>query len=130
MARGKLRIRQRGSRQQWAQARTYKEFGSSDGAVVDGATAEAGGPGKPLAGDEVVATSRCGLCNLVVEQRRRDGVRLILIPYSLCISCDGVRCQQCWAAEDDACADGDEHEFPEVHYAVAGGTTTADFASF
>src|SRR5919204_1719084 len=120
MARGKLRIRQRGSRQQWAQARTFKEFGSSDGAAVNGAGGEADGPLKPLAGDEVVATSRCGLCNVVVEQRRRDGARLVLVPYSLCISCDDVRCQECWELEDDFCADADEHEFLEVHYAEAG----------
>src|SRR5919202_3540441 len=114
MARGKRRIRQ-----QWAQARTFKEFGSGDEVAVDGVIGEPSGPPKPLAGDEVVATTRCGLCNVVVEQRRRDGVRLVLVPYSLCISCDGVRCQECWAAEDDACADADEHEFLEVQYAEA-----------
>jgi hypothetical protein len=130
MARGKLRIRQRGSRQQWAQARTFKEFGSGDEAAVDGAIGEPSGPAKPLAGDEVVATTRCGLCNVVVEQRRRDGARLVLVPYSLCISCDVVRCQECWEAEDDVCADADEHEFLEVHYAEAGTPRTADFASF
>jgi hypothetical protein len=130
MARGKLRIRQRGSRQQWAQARTFKEFGSSDEATVDGASGEASGPQKPLAGDEVVATSRCGLCNVVVEQRRRDGARVVLVPYSLCISCDGVRCQECWPADDDACADADEHEFLEVHYTEAGSARTVDFALF
>ena len=130
MARGKLRIRQRGSRQQWAQARTFKEFGSSDEAVVDGAAGETSGPLRPLAGDEVVATTRCGLCNVVVEQRRRDGARLVLVPYSLCISCDGVRCQECWAAEDDDCADGDVHEFLEAHYAEDGVAKTADFGSF
>jgi hypothetical protein len=130
MARGKLRIRQRGSRQQWAQARTFKEFGSADDAPDGGAVAEADGPARPLAGDEVVAASRCGLCNAVVEQRRRDGVRVVLLPYSLCISCDGVRCQECWAAEDDACLDADEHEFLEVHYAEAGAARTADYASF
>jgi hypothetical protein len=129
MARGKLRIRQRGSRQQWAQARTFKEFGSSDEATVDGAPGEASGPPKPLAGDEVVASSRCGLCNVVVEQRRRDGARVVLVPYSLCISCDGVRCQDCWQA-DDACADADEHEFLEVHYSEAGSARTTDFALF
>src|SRR5438093_13774616 len=130
MARGKLRIRQRGSRQQWAQARTFKEFGSSDEAVVDGAAGEGSGPPRPLAGDEVVATTRCGLCNVVVEQRRRDGARLVLVPYSLCISGDEVRCQECWDVEDDFCADADEHEFLEVHYAEAGIPRTADFASF
>jgi hypothetical protein len=130
MARGKLRIRQRGSRQQWAQARTYKEFGSSDELNANGANAEASGPPKPLGGDEVVATTRCGLCNVVAEQRRRDGVRLVLVPYSLCISCDEVRCQECWAGADDDCADGDEHEFMEVHYSEGGAPRTADFASF
>jgi hypothetical protein len=130
MARGKLRIRQRGSRQQWAQARTFKEFGSGDEVGVDGVIGEPSGPPKPLAGDEVVATTRCGLCNVVVEQRRRDGVRLVLVPYSLCISCDGVRCQECWQAEDDVCADADEHEFLEVHYAEGGAARTADFATF
>jgi hypothetical protein len=130
MARGKLRIRQRGSRQQWAQARTFKEFGSGDEPTVDGANGEANGPPRPLAGDEVVATSRCGLCNVVVEQRRRDGARVVLLPYSLCISCDGVRCQECWQADDDVCADADEHEFLEVHYAEAGIARTADFVGF
>jgi hypothetical protein len=130
MARGKLRIRQRGSRQQWAQARTFKEFGSSEDGAADGALGDGSGPPRPLAGDEVVATTRCGLCNVVAEQRRRDGARLVLVPYSLCISCDELRCQACWEAEDDACADADEHEFLEVHYAEAGTAKTADFASF
>jgi hypothetical protein len=130
MARGKLRIRQRGSRQQWAQARTFKQFGSSDETAVNGASGHASDPARPLAGDEVVATSRCGLCNVVVEQRRRDGARLVLVPYSLCISCDEVRCQDCWQAEDDACGDADEHEFLEVYYAEAGTPGTADFATF
>ena len=130
MARGKLRIRQRGSRQQWAQARTFKEFGSADEAAEAGVAGEVGGPARPLGGDEVVAATRCGLCNAVVEQRRRDGARIVLLPYSLCISCDGVRCQECWPAEDDACSDADDHEFLEVHYAEAGTPRTADFASF
>jgi hypothetical protein len=130
MAKGKLRIRQRGSRQQWAQARTLKEFGSSDDAPAEAVLGEASGPAKPLAGDDVVATTRCGLCNLVVEQRRRDSTRLVLLPYSLCISCDEVRCQECWVSADDACADGDEHEFMEVHYQEAGALRTVDFAAF
>ena len=130
MARGKLRIRQRGSRQQWAQARTLKEFGSSEDGPANGSADEAIGPARPLGGDEVVATTRCGLCNVVTEQRRRDGGELVLLPYSLCISCDEVRCQECWAADDDACADADEHEFLEVHYAEAGIARTADFVGF
>jgi hypothetical protein len=128
MARGKLRIRQRGSRQQWAQARTFKEFTGEDGAA-DGAV-EVTGPPKPLSGEDVTATSRCGLCGVVVEQRRRDGTRVVLLPYSLCISCDEVRCQECWAAEDDFCGDDEEHEFLEVHYAEAGAPQTTDFATY
>ena len=129
MARGKLRIRQRGSRQQWAQARTFKEFTGEEGAVAGGA-AESLGPPKPLAGDEVTATSRCGLCGVVVEQRRRDGGRVVLFPYSLCISCDEVRCQECWAGDDDFCGDDEEHEFLEVHYAEEGAPQVADFATY
>ena len=136
MARGRQRIRQRGSRQQWAQARSYKTFGANDvdGAgqapASDGETAEAGAPPQPLAGADVVATSRCGLCGVVVEQRLRDGRTVNLVPYALCISCDEVRCEECWAAEDDLCDDDVEHEFLEVHYAEDGRAAVADFGSW
>ena len=116
MARGRQRIRQRGSRQQWAQARNLKAFpGEELGA--DGAPAEipaVDAPGKPLSGGDVVASTRCGLCNVIVEQRLRDGRKVNLVPYALCMSCDEVRCEECWAAEDDPCVDADEHEFMEV----------------
>ena len=130
MARGKLRIRQRGSRQQWAQARNFKVFGAVDQSAVGEPSTEAAGAPRILPADEVVASTRCGLCNLVVEQRRRDGARVVLQPYSLCISCDEVRCHECWAAEDDVCADADEHEFLEVHFVEGGAPRTIDFATY
>lgn len=118
MARGRQRIRQRGSRQQWAQARNFKAFGA-DEPGADGAAASADGadapaePARPLAGTDVVASTRCGLCNLVVEQQLRDGTRVAVRPYVICMSCDAVRCEDCWAADDDPCVDADEHEFME-----------------
>jgi hypothetical protein len=133
VARGRQRIRQRGSRQQWAQARSYKAFGAdgqeatAEPGSVDG---EAAGPPKPLSGADVVASTRCGLCNVVVEQRLRDGRTVSLVPYALCISCDEVRCQECWAAEDDLCDDDVEHEFMEVHFGEDGRPAVADFASW
>ena len=129
MARGRQRIRQRGSRQQWAQARDYKVFGA--GGDESGAEAAASGPPKPLSGADVVASTRCGLCGLVVEQRTRDGRTLVLVPYALCISCDEVRCENCWGAEDDLCGDEDvEHEFLEVRYSEEGAPKTAAFATW
>ena len=118
MARGRQRIRQRGSRQQWAQARNFKTFGvdEANGEVAadpNGAVAP-DGPPKPLGGSDVVASTRCGLCNVVVEQRLRDGRTVGVVPYALCISCDEVRCEECWAAVDDPCIDADEHEFMDV----------------
>lgn len=119
MARGRQRIRQRGSRQQWAQARNFKAFGA-DGAEVDGVVAPPQEPEvpKPLSGSDVVVSVRCGLCNVVVEQRLRDAGRVALVPYALCISCDEVRCEDCWSAEDDPCVDADEHEFMDVQGAA------------
>jgi hypothetical protein len=129
MAKGKLRIRQRGSRQQWAQARHFKAFGGDEGDPAQGEAAAAA-PDRPLSGQEVVQSLRCGLCGLVAEQRLRDGGTLVLRPYVLCISCDELRCDDCWAAPDDACADADEHEFLEVRYQRDGAVRTADFASW
>jgi hypothetical protein len=130
MAKGKLRIRQRGSRQQWAQARYLKAFGSDE---AEPAPSEPGAPtvpDRPVGGQDVVQSLRCGLCGLVAEQRLRDGRTLVPKPYVLCISCDEVRCDGCWAAEDDPCADADEHEFLEVKYQRDGSVRTADFASW
>jgi hypothetical protein len=128
MARGKLRIRQRGSRQQWAHARTFKEFAADRPAQGDGS--EASGPSRPLAAEDIVATTRCGLCGTVVEQRRRDNGRVVVGPYALCLSCDEVRCQACWAVPDDGCVDDEEHEFLEVQFADNGVAATADFANW
>src|SRR5579885_1254153 len=134
VARGRQRIRQRGSRQQWAAARNYKAFGGDE---LDGtqtgtidAEAEANGPPRPLTGADVVASTRCELCNVVVEQRLRDGRKVVLVPYALCMSCDGVRCEACWAADDDFCEDDVEHEFLEVHYDDGGRPAVADFATW
>lgn len=116
MARGRQRIRQRGSRQQWAQARNFKAFGA-DEMATDGASgptvAAAPEAPKPTAANDVVASTRCGLCNLVVERKLRDGSRVSLRPYVICISCDQVRCEECWSADEDPCIDADEHEFME-----------------
>jgi hypothetical protein len=119
MARGKQRIRQRGSRQQWAQARNFKTFGVDEpngvnGSTPDGAAIVADGPVRPLSGSDVVASTRCGLCNAVVEQKLRDGRTVGVVPYALCMSCDEVRCEACWAADDDPCVDAEEHEFMEL----------------
>ena len=127
MARGKLRIRQRGSRQQWAQARTFKEFSGAEG---EPGVEAADGPPKPPPGDDLIASTRCGLCGVVVEQRLRDRKRVVLLPHALCISCDEVRCEDCWLAEEDRCGVDDEHEFLEVHYAEGGAAQVADFGSW
>jgi hypothetical protein len=139
VARGRQRIRQRGSRQQWAQARDLKAFpgdDTADGSATPGSTPAA--LGEPLApavaarhsaGQQVVASTRCGLCNVVVEQRLREGRRVTRVPYALCISCDEVRCDQCWDA-DDVCAGDEEHEFLEVHYDEGGRSQVADFRSW
>lgn len=130
MARGKLRIRQRGSRQQWAQARNLKAFGGDDEELAQSEGGAPPVPGKPVGGQDVVHSLRCGLCGLVAEQKLRDGRTLVLVPYALCISCDEVRCENCWAAPDDACADADEHEFLEVKYQQDGTVRTAEFADW
>ena len=122
MARGRQRIRQRGSRQQWAQARNLKSFGPDEAngetpANPDAPIAADGLP-RALRGSDVVASTRCGLCNVVVEQRLRDDRKVDVVPYALCISCDEVRCEACWAAEDDPCVDADEHEFMDVQGAA------------
>jgi hypothetical protein len=127
MAKGKLRIRQRGSRQQWAQARNFKAFSGDDGDPTQTEPGAPPVPDKPLSGHDVVQSLRCGLCGLVAEQRLRDGRTIVLIPYVLCISCDEVRCDGCWGAEEDTCADADEHEFLEVKYQRGGAVQTADF---
>lgn len=128
MARGRQRIRVRGSRQQWAQARSLKEVGSeTDPSTADGA--EATVP-KPLSGRDVVATTRCGLCGVVTEQRLRSDEVLVLVPNALCISCDEVRCEDCWSAPDDACVGVDEHEFLEIRYQEDGQVRTADFSGW
>jgi hypothetical protein len=119
VARGRQRIRQRGSRQQWAQARNYKTFGVEESNGTHAAPADGVGEGtdavqKLLSGSDVIASTRCGLCNVVVEQRLRDGRKVNVLPYALCMSCDEVRCEACWSAEDDPCIDADEHEFMEV----------------
>lgn len=112
MARGKLRIRQRGSRQQWAQARSYKEHGDSAPVPSDnGVSAEAA---RLLSGGDVIAATRCGFCNRVVERRLRSGSRVVVSAYALCLSCDEARCQGCFEAEDDGCVEGDEHELGEL----------------
>ncbi|HEY3082738.1 MAG TPA: hypothetical protein VGM69_22860 [Chloroflexota bacterium] len=130
MAKGKLRIRQRGSRQQWAQARNLKLFGGEEGEPGQSEPGAPPVPDRPASGHDVVQSLRCGLCGLVAEQRLRDGGTLVLIPYVLCISCDEVRCDACWAAEDDPCADADEHEFLEVKYQRNGAVQTADFGEW
>jgi hypothetical protein len=112
MAKGKLRIRQRGSRQQWAKARDFKVQGALEPAVGDEtATSEAQ---RILTGGDVVQRTRCGLCGALVEQRLRDGRTVVLLAHSLCMSCDEVRCQECWQAPDDPCIDADEHELMEA----------------
>ena len=122
MARGRQRIRQRGSRQQWAQARNLKSFGveepNGEAPATPAAAPPADEPPRALGGSDVVASTRCGLCNVVVEQRLRDGRKVGIVPYALCISCDEVRCEVCWAAEDDPCVDADEHEFMDVQGAA------------
>jgi hypothetical protein len=112
MAKGKLRIRQRGSRQQWARARDLKVQGATEPSVADdSATAEAQ---RILAAGDVVQRTRCGLCGTRVEQRLRDGRVVVLLTHALCMSCDEVRCEACWAAPDDPCVDADEHELTEA----------------
>jgi hypothetical protein len=127
MARGKLRIRQRGSRQQWAQARNFKAFGGDELAAAPSAAAV---PDRPLSGQEVAQSLRCGLCGVVAEQTLRDGRALVRVPYAHCISCDEVRCEGCWASSDDECVDGDEHEFLEVRYQRDGAAQSAAFADW
>jgi len=127
MAKGKLRIRQRGSRQQWAQARNFKAFGGDEGEAASSGPDASTAPDRPASGHDVVQALRCGLCGLVAEQRLSDGRTLVLKPYVLCISCDEVRCDGCWAAEDDVCVDGEEHEFLEVKFQRDGAVRTASF---
>ena len=111
MAKGKLRIRQRGSRQQWAKARDLKVSGTIEPALRDdSATDEAQ---RILTGGDVVQRTRCGLCGALVEQRLRDGRAVVLLVHALCMSCDEVRCEPCWQAPDDPCVDADEHELME-----------------
>jgi hypothetical protein len=110
MAKGKLRIRQRGSRQQWAKARDLKVLGAIEPGDVDVAASEAQ---RILTGGDVVQRTRCGLCGALVEQRLRDGRSIVLLSHALCMSCDEVRCQECWGAPDDPCIDADEHELME-----------------
>jgi hypothetical protein len=111
MAKGKLRIRQRGSRQQWARARDVKVLGAVEPSAADElATSEAQ---RILTGGDVVQRVRCGLCDTLVEQRLRDGRSVVLVAHALCASCDDVRCQACWDADDDPCVDADEHELLE-----------------
>ena len=111
MAKGKLRIRQRGSRQQWAKARDFKLSGAVDAPFGDDSvTSEAQ---RILTGGDVVQRTRCGLCGALVEQRLRDGRAVVLAAHALCMSCDEVRCEACWAAPEDACVDADEHELME-----------------
>jgi hypothetical protein len=111
MAKGKLRIRQRGSRQQWAKARDFKLSGALESPNGDeSVTAEAQ---RILTGGDVVQRTRCGLCGALVEQRLRDGRAIVLLVHSLCMSCDEVRCEECWQAPDDPCVDADEHELME-----------------
>ena len=80
MARGRQRIRQRGSRQQWAQARSYKAFGA-DGLEV---TAEPGsvdgepaGPPKPLGGADVDVTAHelADLASATIEVALAEAIR-------------------------------------------------------
>lgn len=111
MARGRQRIRHRGSRQQWAQARDLK----ADGAEAPSEQpTEPATPVKAFTAADAVMSTRCGLCGLVVEQKLRDGRRVVLLPHVLCLSCDEVRCSGCWDAPDDACGPDDEHEFADV----------------
>ena len=111
MAKGRLRIRQRGSRQQWAKARDYKVLGVEEPAAVDAdAASEAQ---RILTGGDVVQRVRCGLCGALVEQRLRDGRSVVVATHALCMSCDEVRCEACWAADDDPCVDADDHELME-----------------
>jgi hypothetical protein len=111
MAKGKLRIRQRGSRQQWARARDYKVLGTEEAAAPSAEISEAQ---KLLAGGDVVQRTRCDLCGSLVEQRLRDGRTVVVATHALCMSCDEVRCQACWNAPDDPCIDADEHELMEA----------------
>lgn len=110
MAKGKLRIRQRGSRQQWQKARDIKVLGAAEPAPIVEDMTEAQ---RILTGGDVVQRIRCGLCDALVEQRLRDGRVVTLVTHALCMSCDDVRCQACWAADEDPCVDADEHEFME-----------------
>src|SRR5437899_2670468 len=90
MARGRQRIRQRGSRQQWAQARNFKTFGDESTLTA----VEEIAPPPLIAG--AVPSLRCGRCTIVVEQRLSDGTKQALLPYALCIICDETRCEECW----------------------------------
>lgn len=89
-----------------------KESGSAAddaaGVVAGGAAAErVAEPG------DTFVSARCGGCQAVTERRRRDGTLLVLVPYVICMSCDGIRCAACWD-ELDLCPGGDEHEFGDV----------------
>lgn len=106
MARGKLRIRQRGSRQQWARVREHKTFGPDETPESDAL--------KLLSASDVVKTLRCGMCGLVVEQTLRDGRTVAQAPYRTCRNCEELRCTSCLDAEDDPCVDDAErHAFAE-----------------
>jgi hypothetical protein len=105
MARGKLRIRQRGSRQQWARVRDVKTFGPDDQPEPDSEAL------KLLSGSDIVKTVRCGLCARILEQTLRDGRTTTTAAYAACITCEEVRCADCVGADDDPCVDDAEHEY-------------------
>lgn len=132
MARGKQRIRQRGSRQQWAQARNFKTIDgiTTPGDVTsEGPTVDAPPATSVSANEQRIArVDKCGLCGIVVEQKRMNGSRELLVAYALCISCDEIRCLNCWDVDDDLCTDSvDEHEFAEINYAVDGECRSMEF---
>ena len=120
MAKGKQRIRQRGSRQQWAHARDYKEFGPEPAADESAQQPPGAAP---------VSFVRCGRCNGIAEQRLGDGGVELLLANVSCARCGALRCEDCWEAEDDPCPAG-EHEFLEVRYAEGRQVHTADFATW
>lgn len=79
---------------------------------------------------EVVANTRCGLCRTVVEVRHRDGKVFVSRPYALCMSCDAVRCEECWGDPDDPCEDADDHEFMKVRVDSGGTPRTVNFTAY
>jgi len=125
MARGRQRIRQRGSRQQWAVARAFKGSPSDEGG---GETV--GSEVEVAIRPDVITTARCGLCKKVTEQKMVGGQVNVLIPYSRCFSCNAVRCEECWDDPDDPCDGMDEHEFLKVRLSEEGVPRTANFQTY